>query len=62
MKNLERRLKSLEAQPRADELPPCPQGMLRVGRSLFVPPAMDADKWEREARAQQRELIAGDTL
>lgn len=60
--SLKSRLRALEALPRAGEMPPCPDGMVRVGRSLFVPPAMDADEWQLEARAQQRELIEGDTL
>ena len=63
MKNLERRLKSLEAslpQPtpaeRFDE-----NGFRLVGGPrcyLHAPPA--TDEWQLEARAQQAALIAGD--
>jgi hypothetical protein len=64
--DLLRRLKSLEALPRlCGNLPLCPDGLERRGRSLFVPPTPTTPEeiatWERECAEQQRELAEGDT-
>lgn len=54
MNSFEKRLRTLEAMPRRQELAALPPGMQRIGSALFVPLPVPRERWASECAAWHR--------